>query len=141
MNAICTTCTRDASAPYRRVLNGVIVEGCIDRCHGPHLREGTPDHDWHFRAEAMNFRDGIRTGRTRALSPKVQKVVDRLNGIDYARTAARTHARSALYWARDARRNMKRADVDGALVSLRIAGQDRELAREYRAELARLEAT
>jgi hypothetical protein len=30
---ICTTCGRPVADPYRRLLNGTIVEGCVSRAH------------------------------------------------------------------------------------------------------------
>ena len=50
----CATCGRDLGAPYRRIADGRIVEGCISRAHegklyGESLR-------WHMRPTATQFR-------------------------------------------------------------------------------------
>ncbi len=52
----CPTCGHGASAPYRRVSEGKIVEGCIDAFHaealyGESLR-------WHTRPAAQKLRQG-----------------------------------------------------------------------------------
>lgn len=57
-HANCPTCTRIASAPYRRHdERGKVTEGCIDAFHTDALSgiigESTA---WHFRAEAVAIR-------------------------------------------------------------------------------------
>jgi hypothetical protein len=54
----CPTCNRPASMPYRRILAGKIVEGCIDAAHTPSMetqRLSNTGH-WHFRTEAVALR-------------------------------------------------------------------------------------
>lgn len=46
----CTTCGRPAAAPFRRAVNGVVVEGCIDAAHDAHADA------WHLRPAAQVFR-------------------------------------------------------------------------------------
>lgn len=52
----CSTCTRPVESPYRRIVDGHIVEGCIDACHGEHLTPTTNSYAWHFRRAAKAFR-------------------------------------------------------------------------------------
>jgi hypothetical protein len=53
--AACCTCGRPAINPYRRILNGRVVEGCVDAAHGPHLYAGN-GLAWHLRPEAVQLR-------------------------------------------------------------------------------------
>ena len=34
---ICNTCVKAETNPYRRIVKGVIIEGCIDPIHDSHL--------------------------------------------------------------------------------------------------------
>ncbi len=57
----CPTCGRKAWAPYRREIDGIIVEGCVDAAHVGKMFEeainwGTPSSAWHFRPEAAKVR-------------------------------------------------------------------------------------
>lgn len=54
----CNTCGRSVFSPYRRHVNGKIIEGCIDASHegklyGESLR-------WHNRKEAKDFRARLK---------------------------------------------------------------------------------
>lgn len=140
MSTRCTTCTRLVSSPYRAFLDGEIVEGCVDACHGEWLLPGTLDHAWHVRAESDVCRGAVATGRRRALSATNTARVLRLKRITEARQAVATHAASARYWARQARRAIARHDDEDRQQCLEIMKTDRALAREWRAERARLES-
>lgn len=55
----CNTCVRDVRDPYRRIINGKIIEGCISSSHdglltGESLR-------WHMRPLAVAFRKSNKT--------------------------------------------------------------------------------
>lgn len=63
----CTTCTRPALYPFRRVNRDLqITEGCIDACHGPHVRHA--DKAWHERPEAVAHRAAVAASREALLS-------------------------------------------------------------------------
>lgn len=57
---------------------------------------------------------------------------------EWARARARENAKTARYWARNARLDLKRGDREEAFKSLLIAFYDRYLARSWRAEVQRL---
>lgn len=59
--------------------------------------------------------------------------------IAKARDHAQRNARTARYWAQNARRDLRRGDTEEAFKSLLIAYYDRHLARGWRKELQRLE--
>ncbi len=67
----CPTCVRPVGAPYRRSVNGKVVEGCIDECHTGHLY-GT-SLEWHNRPVAKKLRaetkkrlrEILKSGRSR----------------------------------------------------------------------------
>lgn len=53
----CPTCCQPRTKPYRRRVNGKIVEGCIDACHTDTLLGVFgASRDWHFRPEAAEMR-------------------------------------------------------------------------------------
>jgi hypothetical protein len=53
----CPACAKPASMPYRRIVDGVYVEGCVDASHTPHMQGLAMDTaHWHFRAEAVQIR-------------------------------------------------------------------------------------
>lgn len=51
----CPSCGRAADAPYRCVVDGAIVEGCIDAFHHGHLPAAN-DTAWHNRPIARKWR-------------------------------------------------------------------------------------
>ena len=56
----CPICGRDADNPYRRILDGEIVEGCVDATHTPYLqRLNTNSKNWHNRPEAKKIRKDL----------------------------------------------------------------------------------
>ncbi len=54
---VCPTCGKPAHAPYRRVLNGKISEGCVDPFHTGRLSGA--DLAWHMRPCAVQLRISI----------------------------------------------------------------------------------
>lgn len=55
---LCPTCNKPADKPYRNVVDGHIVGGCIDNFHsGAYLSEA--DWEWHTRDSAMAWRTDI----------------------------------------------------------------------------------
>ena len=50
----CATCGYHPSSPYRRLVDGTIVEGCISRAHDGKLYGESLA--WHMRPAAVNFR-------------------------------------------------------------------------------------
>ena len=52
----CRTCVHPVSNPYRRIVNGTIVEGCVDDDHTGHLPEGTNTYGWHMQGQAVSIR-------------------------------------------------------------------------------------
>ena len=55
----CPTCTRPAFHPYRRIVDGKIVEGCVDACHSAHVSPAShsgASYEWHWRPEAIALR-------------------------------------------------------------------------------------
>lgn len=50
----CPTCAKDKYMPYRRMVDGVIVEGCIDACHRDYIYGASLG--WHIRVEAREHR-------------------------------------------------------------------------------------
>jgi len=60
-DARCTTCCRTAAAPYRRVVDGRIVEGCVDAIHTGHLIGGS--RDWHETLAAYQIRENMTAMR------------------------------------------------------------------------------
>jgi hypothetical protein len=52
----CPSCCRAATAPYRRIVRGKIVEGCIDAFHHGHLPATTNTAAWHNRQIARKLR-------------------------------------------------------------------------------------
>jgi hypothetical protein len=57
----CTTCCRPAAAPYRRIVEGRIVEGCVDAIHTGHLIGAS--RDWHETLGAYQIRENLIAGR------------------------------------------------------------------------------
>lgn len=53
---ICSTCIQRVQMPYRRIVDGVIVEGCVDACHGMYLERPSNTFTWHMRREAKAIR-------------------------------------------------------------------------------------
>lgn len=58
----CPTCTRSVDAPYRRIVDGAIVEGCIDASHTDSMSVGVGNSQaWHNRPQARKMRaDGLK---------------------------------------------------------------------------------
>ena len=52
--ATCLTCNRLPAAPYRRIVDGRTIEGCVDACHTEHVH-GTST-EWHWRQDAIKIR-------------------------------------------------------------------------------------
>jgi hypothetical protein len=54
----CSSCCRAPSAPYRRIVGGVIVEGCIDMAHDATMKAAGPSNTatWHNRPSAKAWR-------------------------------------------------------------------------------------
>lgn len=52
----CPICGKPVNAPSRRIVDGRIVEGCIDDSHTGHLTPGTNSHAWHHRKSAKAHR-------------------------------------------------------------------------------------
>lgn len=52
----CPTCGRSAFAPYRRIVDGRIVEGCVDAIHSDHVTPISNSGHWHNRKEAKEIR-------------------------------------------------------------------------------------
>ena len=51
----CTVCNRPVAHPARRLVAGVIVEGCVDASHTGHVSGA--DQRWHDREAAVAIRD------------------------------------------------------------------------------------
>lgn len=70
----CTTCGRPALTPFRRYDSEAlrIVEGCIDACHGPHVRHA--DKAWHDRPEAEAHRAAVAAHRAEILGLALEGV-------------------------------------------------------------------
>lgn len=54
----CPTCGQTRAAPYRRLVDGKIVEGCIDASHTGHLVPISASSEWHDRPVARMMRAG-----------------------------------------------------------------------------------
>lgn len=54
----CPTCGHAPNTPYRRIVGGVIVEGCVDRAHTGHLYGNSAA--WHDRPAAKAVRAETR---------------------------------------------------------------------------------
>lgn len=52
---MCPVCCRHAVSPYRQIVGGRIVEGCVDASHGPHVWAGN-GLAWHMRPQAVELR-------------------------------------------------------------------------------------
>lgn len=52
----CNTCCKPVSRPYRRIVAGKIVEGCVDKSHNGHVIASTNSGAWHNRKEAKKIR-------------------------------------------------------------------------------------
>jgi len=50
----CSTCGRSAGAPYRRMVAGKIVEGCVDEFHTGHLHGSSLE--WHTSRDGRTIR-------------------------------------------------------------------------------------
>ena len=61
---VCPTCCQPLDAPYRAwdTKTEVLIHGCIDQCHGEHLKTGSRDFKWHFRHKAEVLRARLRAG-------------------------------------------------------------------------------
>ena len=55
----CPTCCRAKAAPYTRVAEGKIVEGCIDAAHYDHVQIPSNYGAWFNRPVAKDFRAQI----------------------------------------------------------------------------------
>ncbi len=65
--SVCTACGRHASQPFRRIVDGEVVEGCIDDFHtDAMLHLDLPDSSWHWRPEAINHRSDVSRFLARA---------------------------------------------------------------------------
>lgn len=60
MAPTCTTCNRPANAPARRIVDGRIVEGCVDAAHTGHLIVPSDSAEWHNRPEAKAIRASVK---------------------------------------------------------------------------------
>ena len=68
----CPTCCRPLGEPYRQRIrpaasaaespDNFTMQGCVDQCHGPHLKEGSADFRWHFHCKAERIREMVRLG-------------------------------------------------------------------------------
>lgn len=54
----CTTCGRPAAAPYRRIVDGRIVEGCVDAHHQTGYLQGA-SLAWHMQPSAHVTRKAV----------------------------------------------------------------------------------
>jgi len=54
----CKTCGRPLAAPYRRIVNGKIVEGCVTADHDGHLYGAAAE--WHNRPVAKQIRKDMK---------------------------------------------------------------------------------
>lgn len=52
----CPTCTRAPTRPFRRIVDGKIVEGCVDACHTGQFTGLSSSNAWHTRPEARILR-------------------------------------------------------------------------------------
>jgi hypothetical protein len=59
----CPTCGKPAAAPYRRVVAGEIVEGCVDAHHSLGRLTGK-SAAWHARTEAIAVRSAMLQSRS-----------------------------------------------------------------------------
>lgn len=58
--SLCPICGRSAAAPYRRIVGGAIVEGCVDKFHDGALSRPSNTAAWHDRPEARKIRAKMR---------------------------------------------------------------------------------
>lgn len=56
----CPTCGKLAHTPYRRLVGGEFVEGCVDDFHTGHLVPCSGSSHWHSRKEAQAIRKASR---------------------------------------------------------------------------------
>ncbi len=62
----CPTCGRREAHPFRRVLGGEVIEGCIDGFHSDAmLHLDSPEAAWHWRPVAIQFRAAPALGGRR----------------------------------------------------------------------------
>ncbi len=54
----CPICARPANAPYRRIVDSRIVEGCIDAAHSVAHLVGD-SREWHYRKVAVAHRRAV----------------------------------------------------------------------------------
>lgn len=52
----CPTCGQHPDRPHRRIVNGKIVEGCVDHSHAGRLVTPSASADWHNRPDARTIR-------------------------------------------------------------------------------------
>jgi len=62
--SVCCTCGQPADDPARRIVRGVIIEGCVDATHHGRLVSPSGSADWHNRKVAQ----GIRKATLQALT-------------------------------------------------------------------------
>lgn len=56
-NTKCPICGKSVETPYRRVVSGVIIEGCISKFHNAAFEcVVSNSSDWHNRKEAKKLR-------------------------------------------------------------------------------------
>ncbi len=48
----CTTCGSSTSVPKKRIVRGVIIEQCVDRCHDIDVMARAPSNTANFLADA-----------------------------------------------------------------------------------------
>lgn len=53
---LCKICGKPAGKPFRRIIQGDIVEGCISAFHTGHLEPGGADDVWHNRTASKSWR-------------------------------------------------------------------------------------
>ncbi len=76
----CTTCGHAADKPYRRTVDGVVTEGCIDAFHNAHADA------WHLRPVAAEMRC---EGKILASYPNAE---DGMTGIVVEGSGGKFHA-------------------------------------------------
>ena len=65
----CTTCNKPYASPYRQIIDGKIINGCVDKCHDAHLVRPSNSAQWvasaikSFRAAGVKRFNSPRAGR------------------------------------------------------------------------------
>jgi hypothetical protein len=63
----CPTCLRPVNNPYRRIVDGRIVEGCIDDTHTGRIPAASNTGAWHNRPVAKAHRRAVKVRRREIL--------------------------------------------------------------------------